>query len=199
MGDLAVKRYHSLKRQNTAGVCLRVREGIDSLSKYSHAQFLYLLSINLNINPLLMGQLWVSASHLQDANQGPKLRDQPLRQSCSSASEWLLKHGDACIDFSSSLKERRGWGCIALVGACVDRGCLCVWTGAIPWSPVTLHWSGGLTEWPSREALNLQTRRGQGAGCSGGSGLVGATSAEISVIEKGFNLNVGAKTLLEAK
>lgn len=28
---------------------------------------------------------------------------------------------------------------------------------------------------------------------------VGATSLEISVIEKGFNLNVGAKTLLEAK
>ena len=29
--------------------------------------------------------------------------------------------------------------------------------------------------------------------------IVRATSLEISVIEKGFNLNVGAKTLLEAK
>lgn len=51
--------------------------------------------------------------------------------------------------------------------------------------------------------MNLQTQRGQEAGSSrgvgGGSGLAGATSAEIPVIEKGFNLNVGAKTLLEAK
>lgn len=93
-----------------------------------------------------MGQLWVSASHLRDANQGLKLRDQPLGQRCSSASEWLFKHGDARIDFSSSLKERReavvvvigGGGCIALAGARVGCGCLRVWTGAIPWSPVTL-------------------------------------------------------------
>lgn len=95
------------KSQNTTEVCLRVTEGIGSLSKYPHTQFLYLLSINLSINPLLMGQLWVSASHLRDANQGLKLRDQPLGQRCSSASEWLFKHGDARIDFSSSLKERR--------------------------------------------------------------------------------------------
>lgn len=47
--------------------------------------------------------------------------------------------------------------------------------------------------------MNLQTQRGQEAGSSRGSGLAGATSAEIPVIEKGFNLNVGAKTLLEAK
>lgn len=71
-----------------------------------HTEFLFLLSINLSINPLLMGQLWVSASHLQDANQAHKLRDQPLGQRCSSASEWLFKQGDACIDFSSRLKEK---------------------------------------------------------------------------------------------
>lgn len=61
-----------------------------------------------------MGQLWVSASHLQDANQAHKLRDQPLGQRCSSASEWLFKQGDACIDFSSRLKEKcegRGQEC----------------------------------------------------------------------------------------
>lgn len=57
-----------------------------------------------------MGQLWVSASHLRDANQGLKLRDQPSGQRCSSASEWLFKHGDARIDFSSSLKERGAGG-----------------------------------------------------------------------------------------
>lgn len=56
-----------------------------------HMEFLFLLTINLSINPLLMGQLWVSASHLQDANQAHKLRDQPLGQRCSSASEWLFK------------------------------------------------------------------------------------------------------------
>ena len=32
-----------------------------------------------------------------------------------------------------------------------------------------------------------------------GVGAAGATSAQISVIEKGFNLNVEAKTLLGAK
>lgn len=75
-------------------------------------EFLFLLSINLSINPLLMGQLWVSASHLQDANQVHKLRDQPSGQRCSSASEWLFKQGDACIDFSSRLKEKceERWG-----------------------------------------------------------------------------------------
>lgn len=104
--DLTVVRPLS-KSQNTTEVCLRVRQGIGSLSKYPHTQFLYLLSINLSINPLLMGQLWVSASHLRDANQDHKLRDQPLGQRCSSASEWLFKHGDARIDFSSSLKEKR--------------------------------------------------------------------------------------------
>lgn len=86
-----------------------------------------------------MGQLWVSASHLRDANQGLKLRDQPLGQRYSSASEWLFKHGDARIDFSSSLKEKGGGGCIAPVRACVGSGCLCVWMGAVPWSPVTLY------------------------------------------------------------
>lgn len=78
------------------------------------AEFLFLLGINLSINPLLMGQLWVSASHLQDANQAHKLRDQPLGQRCSSASEWLFKQGDARIDFSSRLKENhegRGQEC----------------------------------------------------------------------------------------
>lgn len=79
-----------------------------------HMEFLFLLSINLSINPLLMGQLWVSSSHLQDANQAHKLRDQPSGQRCSSASEWLFKQGDACIDFSSRLKEKhegRGQEC----------------------------------------------------------------------------------------
>lgn len=52
-----------------------------------------------------MGQLWVSASRLRDANQRLKLRDQPSGQRCSSASEWLLKHRDACIDFSCSPAE----------------------------------------------------------------------------------------------
>lgn len=157
-----------------------------------------------------MGQLWVSASHLWDANQGLKLGDQPLRQSCSSDSEWLFKHRDARIDFSSSLKDRekrRGGGGsggggggglhssgpVSAVAVCASGR----EPSPGPRSPSTDQ--GGLTEWPRREALNLQTRRGQGAGSSRGSGLVGATSAEISVIEKGFNLNVGAKTLLEAK
>lgn len=54
------------------------------------AEFLFLLGINLSINPLLMGQLWVSASHLQDANQAHKLRDQPLGQRCSSALSGFL-------------------------------------------------------------------------------------------------------------
>lgn len=55
-----------------------------------------------------MGQLWVSASHLRDANQRHKLRDQPLGQRCSSASEWLLKHTDARIDFSLAPARKRG-------------------------------------------------------------------------------------------
>lgn len=56
-----------------------------------------------------MGQLWVSASHRQDANQAHKLRDHPMGQRCSSASEWLFKQGDARIDFSSRLKGNREW------------------------------------------------------------------------------------------
>lgn len=66
-----------------------------------------------------MGQLWVTASHLQDANQGLKLRDQPLGQRCSFASEWLFKHGDAPIDFSSGLSERR-WIARARARVCLD-------------------------------------------------------------------------------
>lgn len=90
-----------------------------------------------------MGQLWVSASHLQDANQAHKLRDQPLGQRCSSASEWLFKQGDARIDFSSRLKENhegRGQECNrATQSACIGCGNLRVWMGAIPRSPVTLR------------------------------------------------------------
>lgn len=81
-----------------------------------------------------MGQLWVTASHRLDANQGLKLRDQPLGQRCSSASEWLLKHRDACIDFSSSMKEKCGVkGVVSAVVVCAS--------GREPaaGSPVTLH------------------------------------------------------------
>lgn len=141
------------------------------------AEFLFLLGINLSINPLLMGQLWVSASHLQDANQAHKLRDQPLGQRCSSASEWLFKQGDARIDFSSRLKgnhEGRGQECKrAPQSACIGCGNLRVWMGAVPRSPVTLRWSGGLTEWPSREAVNLQTQRGKKLEARGGQGWQG--------------------------
>lgn len=78
-----------------------------------------------------MGQLWVSASHLRDANQGLKLRDQPLGQRCSSASEWLFKHGDARIDFSSSLKERREAVVVVMGGVySTSRGLCRLWLSA---------------------------------------------------------------------
>lgn len=110
-------------RKYTTEVLIWVRKGLGSLSKYPHTQFLYLLCINLSINPLLMGQLWVSASCLRDANQDLKLRDRPLGHRCSSASEWLLKHRDACIDFSSSLKEKTGvGGSVSCASVCLDGG-----------------------------------------------------------------------------
>lgn len=168
-------------------------------------EFLFLLGINLSINPLLMGQLWVSAPHLQDANQARKLRDQPLGQRCLSASEWLFKQGDACIDFSSRLKEKRegrgqecNWASQGLPALAVAM-CTCEWEPSQgPQSPSADQgaWQNDLAEkqWTCKHKKGTKL---WGGGVV--SGLAGATSAEIPVIEKGFNLNVGAKTLLEAK
>lgn len=86
-----------------------------------------------------MGQLWVSASHLWDANQRHKLRDQPLGQRYSSASEWLFKHRDARIDFFLAPARKRGGrerGVGGVKAGVYTGGYLQVWMGAIP-SPRT--------------------------------------------------------------
>lgn len=83
------RRCRSTYNDHSPEVQTQLRSGLRSggekvVYQDPYMEFLFLLSTNLSINPLLMGQLWVSASHLQDTNQAHKMRDQPLGQSLKS-------------------------------------------------------------------------------------------------------------------